>query len=96
MTITFNNDADIIVYALEKIVSFARENQFLFVANCAWWIAGVIGLDFELTRHIDSLETRNRIAQPRVSPTPRDIARSFSVLSEEGEVQELLVRNTIQ
>jgi hypothetical protein len=45
MTITFENDSDVIVYALEKIISFARGNQYLFVANCLWWIAGIIGLD---------------------------------------------------
>jgi hypothetical protein len=45
MTITFENDSDVIVYALEKIVSFARENQYIFMANCAWWTAGVIGVD---------------------------------------------------
>ena len=58
MTITFDNDSDVIVYALEKIVSFARENQYLFVANCAWWIARVIGLDNRLTIHIDNLASR--------------------------------------
>jgi hypothetical protein len=29
------------VYALEKIISFARENQCLFIANCVWWMAGI-------------------------------------------------------
>jgi hypothetical protein len=58
MTITFETDSDVIVYALEKIVSFAKENQYLFVANCAWWIAGIIGLDSGLTTFIDNLEIR--------------------------------------
>jgi hypothetical protein len=79
MTITFESDSDIIVYALEKIISFARENQYLFVANCAWWLAGVIGLDSGLIIFIDCLETRKQAYQPReVSTTPRDIARSIS------------------
>jgi hypothetical protein len=58
MTITFENDSDVIVYTLEKIVFFARTNQYLFVANCAWWLAGVIGLDSELTTYIATLESR--------------------------------------
>jgi hypothetical protein len=71
MTITFENDSDVIIYGLEKIISFARENQYLFVANCVWWIAGIIGLDTGLQRYIDNLESRNRIIDNRViSETP--------------------------
>jgi len=77
MTITFTNDSNVIVYALEMIVSFPRENQCHFVANCAWWIAGVIGLDSGLTRYIDSLETRKRITQPSVSLMPRDSCKAI-------------------
>jgi hypothetical protein len=79
MTITFENDSDVIVYALEKIISFARGNQYLFVANCAWWLAGVTGLDKGLIIYIDNLEIRKRITNYRaVSATPRDIAREVS------------------
>jgi hypothetical protein len=79
MTITFENDSDVIVYALEKIVSFARENQYLFVANCVWWIAGIIGLDSGLTIFIDRLESQKRAYQPReISTIPRDIVRGVS------------------
>ena len=60
MTITFKKDSDIIVYALEKILAFGRENQYLFVANCTWWIAGIIGLHSGLTIFIDNLETWKR------------------------------------
>jgi hypothetical protein len=79
MTITFENENDIIVYAFERIISFARENQYLFVANCIWWISGVIGLESGLSNHIDNLESRKEIHQPRgVSSTPRDIASDVS------------------
>jgi len=79
MTITFESDSDVIIYALEKITSFARENTFLFVANCVWWIAAVVGLDTWLTIYIDNLEARKRISNYRpVSETPRDIARSVA------------------
>jgi hypothetical protein len=77
-------DADIIVYALEKIISFARENQYLFVVNCTWWIAGITGLDSGLTIVMDNLETRKRVGQYRISTTPRDIVRSESV--DSGEI----------
>jgi hypothetical protein len=86
MTITFENDSDVIVYALEKIISYAREQQYLFVANCTWWIAGIIGLDSKLIAYIDNHRSHQPGA-PRiekeihyrgVSETPRDIAREVS------------------
>jgi hypothetical protein len=85
MTITFESDSDVIVYALKKIISFARENQYLFVANCAWWLAGVIGLDSGLFIYIDNLRSRQpktpqekAPSQRAVSSIPRDIARKES------------------
>ena len=76
MTITFENDSDVIVYALEKIISYASNTQYLFVANCIWWIAGIIGLDDGLRIHIHNLTSRERILRG-VSSTPRDIARNI-------------------
>jgi hypothetical protein len=79
MTITFECDSDVFIYALEKIVSFARENTDLFVANCVWWTAAVIGLDTELIIYIDNVEARERISNYQtVSETPGDIARGVS------------------
>jgi len=79
MTLTFESKSDVIVYALEKIISFAGQNQYLFVANCAWWIARIIGLDSDLVINIDKLELRRQLGQREVSTTPRDIARSVSI-----------------
>jgi len=78
MPITFENNSDVIVYALEKIISFARNIQYLFVANCVWWIAGIIRLDNDLRIHIDNLTFRERTIRG-VSSTPRDIARNISL-----------------
>jgi len=55
MTITFENDNDVIVYALEKIIAYARKNQQIFVAQCVWWLASVISLKQGLIVHIDNL-----------------------------------------
>jgi hypothetical protein len=55
MTITFENDNDVICYALEKVISYARRTQQIFVAQCVWWLASVIGLERELVSHIDNL-----------------------------------------
>jgi len=78
MPITFENDSDVIVYAYEKIISFARNIQYVFVANCFWWIAGIIGLDDDLRIHIDNLTLRERTIRG-VFSTPRDIARNISL-----------------
>jgi hypothetical protein len=79
MTITFENDSDVIVYALEKIISFARKTNHLFVANCVWWIAGLIGLDSGLINYIDNLGERKRVqsilSERRISSTPKDLTR---------------------
>jgi hypothetical protein len=64
MTITFENDNDVIVYALEKVISYAKRTQQIFVAKCVWWLASVIGLDAGLIRHIDILRERESDSLP--------------------------------
>jgi hypothetical protein len=91
MTMTFANESDVIIYALKRIVSFARENQYLFVANCAWWIAEVIELDSDLTIHIDNSETRMHLEQIETSTIRRDIARSMSEDSDQSKIEEELL-----
>jgi hypothetical protein len=58
MTITFENDNDIILYAFQKVISYARKNQQIFVAQCVWWLASIIGLEQGLVIHIDNLQKR--------------------------------------
>jgi len=58
MTITFENDNDVIVYALEKIISYARRTRQVFAAQCIWWLASLIGLEQGLVVHIDNLNGR--------------------------------------
>jgi len=79
MVITFENENDVVVYALEKIICYARKHQYIFVAQSVWWIACVIGLTDGLVIHIDNLRARveagkvpSKIEQPssetRLSP----------------------------
>jgi len=58
MTITFENDNDVIVYALEKVISYARRTQQIFVAQCVWWLASIIGLEQGLANYIDNIQSR--------------------------------------
>jgi hypothetical protein len=81
MTITFENESNVIVYALEKIVLHARKTQQIFVAHCVWWLASIIGLEKGLVNYLEHLQTRLNVtdtpgkasgAHSAVSSTPRD------------------------
>jgi hypothetical protein len=81
MTITFENDNDVIVYALEIIINHARRTQQIFVAHCIWWHASIIGLEQGLINYIDNIQSRTIAAivpdkvssvERAVSPIPRD------------------------
>jgi hypothetical protein len=73
MTITFENDNDIIVYALEKVISYARRTQQIFVAQCIWWLASIIGLEQGLANYIDNIQSRvNVTIIPEKVPISRE------------------------
>jgi len=64
MTITFENDNDIIIYTLEKIGSYASKTQHIFVAQCVWLLASKIGLEQGLIGYIDNIHSRIEISNP--------------------------------
>ena len=45
MSITFENKADIILWTLAKLLVTFQERQYLFAAQCIWWIAALLQLD---------------------------------------------------
>jgi hypothetical protein len=61
MTVTFESDSDVIVYALEKLIFYARKNQHIFLAQSVWWISSIIGLQQGLITHIDNLQIRSEL-----------------------------------
>jgi hypothetical protein len=73
MTITFENDNDIIVYPSERILSYASDNQYIFLVQSIWWISSIIGLQQGLILHIDNLRNRSDNTTRRVSWEPHDI-----------------------
>jgi len=86
--ITFESDKNIIVYAFEKVLSYARDNQYIFLAQSIWWISSIIGLQQGLVIHINNLHTRvstTSLIHPdrrdqisvaqEVSNTPRDLEK---------------------
>jgi len=58
MPITFQNDNDVTIYALEWVISHARRTQQIFVAQCVWWLASINGLEQGLVSHIDRLQAQ--------------------------------------
>jgi hypothetical protein len=72
MTITFENDNDVIIYTLEKIISYARRTQQVFVAHCVWWLASVIGLEQGLIVHIDNLQERGTTSVELPEDIPKE------------------------
>jgi len=79
MTITFENENNIIIYALEMIISFARENQDIFVAQCARWMSSIIGLQQGLVNHIDNLKILSNIEVRERSITTQDSSEQSRV-----------------
>jgi hypothetical protein len=90
MTITFNNDNDIIVYAFEKLFAYARGTQQIFLAQCVWWLASIIGLDQGLINHIDNLQSRVDVTvDPQKAAGSKDqVARDPSQARQDKVLEE--------
>jgi hypothetical protein len=56
ITITFKSDNDIIGYALEKVIDFARIKDYIFAASDVSCLALNIGHGQELINDIDNLQ----------------------------------------
>jgi len=103
MPITFQHDNDVIVYVLEKVISYARANQYIFLAQCVWWISSILELQQGLVIHIDNLQkqadktpvdiisdkTNNYACLPRreVSATPRGIQEDSRFQNETNQTR---------
>jgi hypothetical protein len=89
MTITFENDNDVIVYTLEKVISYARRTEQIFVAQCVWWLASVIGLEQGLITFIDNIQSRVAVTI-RLGQVPEELATvaTRSVSTRPRDIQE--------
>jgi len=85
MTITFKDDKDVIVYALEKVISYARGTQQIFVAQCVWWLASIIGLEQGLITYIDNIQSRIKV---RVIPEESETVNRETVSPDTKDIQE--------
>ena len=100
MSITFQNGADIILWTLAKLLVTFEEQQYLFAAQCIWWIAALVQLDPALKYLIDhgkfpshitrvnaERESIRQSIERGISSTPRDIQR-YSKLNKNTELVE--------
>jgi len=85
MTITFDNDNDVIVYALEKIILYAWRTQQIFAAQWVWWLASIIGLEQGLLVHINNL---------RQSENPEPLT-AYSGRVQPDRVQQISSRKAV-
>jgi hypothetical protein len=76
MTINFENENEVLVYAFERIIVFAQDNHYLFLAQSVWWISSIIGLQQSLIDYIDNIRNQSNLsdqASGEISDTPRDL-----------------------
>jgi len=62
MTITFENNNDVIVYALEMVISHARRTQEIFAAQWVWWQSSIIRIEQGLVDYIDSIQIWKKVS----------------------------------
>jgi len=53
MSITFEHEANILVWTFGKLITIFWEQQYLFVVQCAWWLSAVVGLKPALRIYLD-------------------------------------------
>jgi hypothetical protein len=70
MSITFENDNDVIVYGLERNIAFARSKGYILAAQCVWLLASIIRLEQGLMIHIDNLRSRETELVPGLEGAP--------------------------
>ena len=88
MTVSFENDNDVIVYALEKVKSYARRTQQIIVAQSVWWLAGIIGLEEALVNHVDKLHGRTTVRKEHTTKKVSDPVIQITPEFQDSEVQE--------
>jgi hypothetical protein len=89
MTVTFKNDNDVIIYSCNKIISYARKSQQIFVAQYVWWLASVIGLELGLINYIDNLKNSQDQATPKEATEPLETLQAPRIPNVPNTSQDL-------
>jgi hypothetical protein len=78
----------VIVYALEKVIFYARRTQQIFVVQCVWWLAGINGLEEALVNHVDKLHGRTTVRKEHTTNEVSDPAIQITPEFQDSDVQE--------
>jgi len=71
MTIICDNDNEVLLYALERIINYARNNQYILIAQCVWWVESTIGLESKSVEYIDNSRIRLQASQTPIKEESR-------------------------
>jgi len=93
MSITFNCEADILLWTFPKLLNTCEERKDTFVIHCVWWLATLVQLDSALRYWIEYhqfpsevwVKPTDRINR-QISPTPRDVQNDQTIDITESEI----------
>jgi hypothetical protein len=68
-----------LLYTLWRTLSFGRDSKYIFVRQCVWWLASIIGLQHGLVIHIDNRKVRVNSEKQEASRTPRDLQHDLRI-----------------
>jgi hypothetical protein len=54
------------------IISYTRDNEYIFLAQTIWWTASIIALQQGLVMHIDNLKKRSEAMVRGAAPQAQD------------------------
>jgi len=61
MNITFQHKADMLLWTFAKLLATFEERQYLLAAQCIWWIAAFVPLDFALRYLVENRKFRSEL-----------------------------------
>jgi len=93
MTITLENDKDVIVYTFEKIISYTQNNQDIFLAQSVWWISLIIDLQQRLVIYIDNLKVQGNIGKAAAA-SDTQLMNSSQLATLRESSNEVRIRKT--
>jgi len=100
-SITFEHQADYLLWVIGKLIHSFHEKQYLFAAQCSWWLAAIVGLQPVLVYYLDnqrfpSAANTDKLPGKEKSTVPRNIQSNMLQDSQYPgyQRQDLLLERT--
>jgi len=94
MTITFENENHIIIYAREKSISYSGNGQYIFLAQSIRRISSIISLQQGSVMSIDILKIRSDITAASTLSVTLDNQENFSTLKKDSSDSDHIASHT--